>query len=122
MAIEKFFLEGEKYLDEGDTVQASEKLYKAVEEGIKLLARKQNLPEYEQAEKDGRWQSKLLVRAAGRLARDLERREIRDAWLRAFHLHVWGFHECALGIEDIRQDLPSIRWLVNYAKGKIDLI
>jgi hypothetical protein len=109
-------------------VQASEKLYKAVEECIKILAEKQRLPEYEEARREGRWWSKLLARAAGRLARDLGRKEIKDAWARAFNLHTWGFHERALCrgggkpspvLEDAEQDIPYVEWLVNYVKENL---
>jgi len=117
--IEQFLAEGRRYVNKGDPVQASEKLYKAVEECIKVLAEKQRLPEYEEARREGRWWSKLLARAAGRLARDLGRKEIKDAWARAFNLHTWGFHERALLVEDAEQDIPYVEWLVNYVKENL---
>jgi len=72
----------------GDAIQASEKLYKAVEECIKVLAERYELPEYEEAKMDGRWRAHLLGRAARRLVRDLMRDEITDAWANAFEIHV----------------------------------
>jgi Tfp pilus assembly protein PilF len=36
--IEKYLEEGVKYLERNDSVQASEKLYKAAEEAVKVLA------------------------------------------------------------------------------------
>lgn len=114
--IEKFLFEGKEYIRRGDPTQASEKIYKVVEECIKLLAERENLPEYVEAEREGRWRSRLLVKAAGRLARDLRKREIKDAWARAFNVHVWGFHENVLGVEDVEQDIPYVEWLINYVK------
>lgn len=118
--IERFLTEGREYISKGDPVQASEKLYKAVEECIKVLAEKQGLPEYEEARREGRWWSKLLARAAGRLARDLKRKEIENAWARAFNLHTWGFHECALLVEDAEQNTPYVEWLVNYTEEALN--
>jgi hypothetical protein len=95
---------------------ASKKLYKAVEESIKVLAERHKLSEYDEAEKDGRWRSYLLVRAARKLATDLKKKEIGDAWARAFNIHVWGFHEGKLDAEDIKPDVPYVEWLVNFVK------
>ena len=66
---EKAFREAENRLSKGDSVQASEKLYKAVEEYIKLLAQLYRLPEYEKAKGEGRWWTGLLGRAARRLSK-----------------------------------------------------
>jgi hypothetical protein len=118
--IEKFFAEGKEYIEKDDPVQASEKLYKVVEECIKLLAEKENLPEHEEFKKEGRWWSRLLARTASTLAQRLGEDGIGDAWARAFNLHIWGFHEKALGIEHITPDIPYVEWLVNYTKAKVD--
>jgi hypothetical protein len=115
-SIERFLAESREYVERDDPVQASEKIYKAVEECIKALAEKQRLPEFEEARREGRWWSKLLARAAGRLARDLKKKEIEDVWARAFNLHIWGFHECALLVEDAEQNIPYAEWLLNYTK------
>lgn len=114
--IEKTLAEGKEYISKGEPVQASEKLYKAVEESIKLLAQKQGLPEYEEAQREGRWWSRLLSRAARRLTRELGEERIVNAWTHAFDLHTWGFHECSLKVEDVEQDIPHVGWLVNYVK------
>jgi hypothetical protein len=53
-SIERFLAEGRGYVEKGDPVQASEKIYKAVEECIKALAEKQRLPEFEEARREGR--------------------------------------------------------------------
>jgi len=52
---EKYFREAQDYLGRGDSVQASEKMYKVVEECIKALAQLYNLPEYKKAIKESRW-------------------------------------------------------------------
>jgi hypothetical protein len=116
----RFVDEAKEYIAEGDAIQASEKLYKAVEECIKLLAERHKLPEYDEAGKDGRWRSYLLGRAAGRLADDLGKKEIEDAWARAFNIHVWGFHEGKFGVEEIKRNIPYVEWLCNYTKGILD--
>jgi hypothetical protein len=116
MDISKFVEQGKEYIAKGDAVQASEKLYKAVEESIKFLAEKYKLPEYERVEEDGRWKTYLLDQASGRLADNLKKREIEDAWSRAFRVHVWGFHEGKFSIEDIKRHVPYVEWLVNYVK------
>lgn len=46
---EKYFREAVELLEKGDPVQASEKLYKAAEECIKILACLENLDEYRRA-------------------------------------------------------------------------
>ena len=116
MEISRFVDESKEYIAKGDAIQASEKLYKAVEECIKVLARRYNLPEYEEAEKDGRWKGYLLGRAARKLARDLKQKEIEDIWARAFNIHVWGFHEGKYEVEDIEPSLPYVEWLVDFVK------
>jgi hypothetical protein len=115
--ISPFVDEGKEYIAKGDAMQASEKLYKAVEECIKVLAEKHKLPEYEKAEKDGRWRSYLLAQAAGRLADELKKKEIEDVWARAFNIHVWGFHEGKFGVEEIKRNIPCVEWLVNFVKS-----
>jgi hypothetical protein len=116
--IPRFVKESKEYIAKGDAMQASEKLYKAVEECIKLLAEKHKLPKYAEAGKDGRRSSYLLVWAARKLASDLKKNEIEDTWARAFNIHVWGFHEGKLDVEDIKPDVPYMEWLVDFVKGK----
>ncbi len=62
---ERYLAEMDEYLRKGDAVQASEKAYKAAEEVIKALAEKFNIPEYQEAVREGRWFTYLLTRAAG---------------------------------------------------------
>lgn len=116
--ISQFVAEGKEYIAKGDAVQASEKLYKAVEECIKVLAERYRIPEYEKAEKDGRWRSYLLGKAAGRLSDNLKEKEIGNAWARAFEIHVWGFHEGKYGVEEIKRNVPYVEWIVNFVKDQ----
>ena len=116
--ISRFVDEGKEYIAKGDAIQASEKLYKAVEECVKVLVERHKLPEYEEAERDGRWKSYLLGQAARKLAKDLKERRIGEAWAKAFEIHVWGFHESRYGVEDIEQDVPYVEWLVGYVKDQ----
>jgi len=49
---ERFLAEGRELIDE-NPVQASEKLYKAAEEAVKVLAIALKLPEADEAKRDG---------------------------------------------------------------------
>lgn len=106
-------------LRRGDPVQASEKLYKAVEECIKVLACLEGLEECAVARREGRWWTRLLSRAARRLARALGEPLILEAWGQAYDLHVHGFHEHALDVEDVEQGLPAAERLVSYVRGRL---
>lgn len=50
---EKYMAEALEYLNKGDAIQASEKVYKVAEEVVKALAEKYNLAEYQQSLKEG---------------------------------------------------------------------
>ena len=72
MTIAEYMLErAREELKRGNPIQASEKLYKAVEECIKTLACLEGLEECERARREGQWWTKLLSRAASKLARKL---------------------------------------------------
>jgi hypothetical protein len=116
---EKYFVEARKYVEKGDAVQASEKMYKVVEECIKALAQYYNMPEHEVAIKEGRWWTQLLGKAARGLSRTLNEPKITDVWARAYDIHVWGFHESKYTIEDVKEDIKHIDWLLNYVKQKV---
>lgn len=118
--IKKSLGEGKEYLNKGDSVQASEKLYKAVEECLKLVAKQRGIPEYEEAEKEGRWWSRLLARAAMRLSHELGAGKIEVVWAKASDLHVWGFHERALSVAHIEPHLPYVEWLLGCTKEILD--
>ena len=111
------FLEGARgYVERGDAVQASAKLYKVAEECVKALATKFNAPELEESRRRGRWMTWLLGRAARTLAEKLGEPKIEFIWGVAYDLHVWGFHEAKYGVDMVRVDVPHLEWLLNHAK------
>jgi predicted choloylglycine hydrolase len=112
------YLASKEYIGKGDAAQASEKMYKVVEECIKALAQHYNMPEHEVAVKEGMWWTQLLGKAARGLSRTLNEPRITDVWARAYDIHVWGFHESKYTIEDINEDTKHIDWLLNYVKQK----
>jgi hypothetical protein len=116
---EKYLAEAKEYLAKGDAVQASEKLYKVVEECIKALAELYDTPEHREAAREGRWWAQLLGKAARRLARELNEPRITDAWSRAYDVHVWGFHEAKYTVEDVKEDVGYVEWLLNYVKQRV---
>jgi len=113
---EHFFEEAEKYIEIGDTAQASEKLYKVAEECIKALAQRYRVPELGEAAKRGRWDTLILGKMATKLAQQLGDERIRTAWAYAYEIHVWGFHEAKYGIDIVKQTLPYVEWLLQYTK------
>jgi len=116
---ERYLAEAEEHLAKGDAVQASEKLYKVVEECIKALAELYDTPEHREAAREGRWWAQLLGKAARRLARELNEPRITDAWSRAYDVHVWGFHEAKYTVEDVKEDVGYVEWLLNYVKQRV---
>jgi len=113
---ERFLEEAKKYIEQNDAVQASEKLYKVAEECIKALAQRYRVPELGEAAKRGKWDTWILGKAATRLAQQLGEERIKAAWSYAYEIHVWGFHEAKYGIDIVKQTLPHIEWLLQYAK------
>lgn len=113
---EKYLSEASEYLERGDAVQASEKLYKVAEECIKALAELLGVPEAEKARNLGRWFTWLLDKACRRATVLLGEPRIKHAWDAAYSLHVRGFHEAKLDVDDVRLDLPHIKWLLEFAK------
>lgn len=109
--------EANEYIKKGNASQASEKIYKVVEECIKFLSEKNNIPEYEEAKKEGRWWAHLLGRAASKLTKKLNENKINETWSIAYNLHVWGFHENKYGIEDVEPGLPYAKWFFDYIKN-----
>jgi len=114
-----FFEEANRYLEKGDTVQASEKLYKVVEECIKVLAKVFNIPQVEEVKRRGKWDTWLLGMASTDLSKILKEDRIRLAWKDAYDIHVWGFHEAKYRMEDVKAALPLTEWLLNFAKQAI---
>jgi hypothetical protein len=109
--IKHLFIEAERYLARGDAVQSSEKLYKAAEECVKTLSERFNLPEVKDAEERGRWTVTLLERVVRKLS-DKIGIDIQLGWDAANHLHIWGFHEAKLEIEDVKARIPLIKRLI----------
>jgi hypothetical protein len=108
--IERLFGVAAGYLEKGDAVQSSEKLYKVAEECVKALAERFNLFEVKEAEEKGRWTVTLLEKAVGKLADKLGM-EVEVGWVEANYLHIWGFHEVKLDAEDVKRRVPMIRRL-----------
>ncbi len=108
------FNEGVEFANKGDVVQASEKLYKAVEEAIKALAMAKNLEEAREALSKGRWTVALLDNAVSKLGDVVER-----AWDAAYFLHVNGFHEVRINIEQVRRRIPYIRSLIDELRDEV---
>ena len=110
----RYMMEAEDYLRKGDAVQASEKTYKVAEEVIKALAEKFNLPEYQQALKEGRWYTYLLSKAVSTLSSRLGDKIIKG-WGSAYLLHVWGFHEAKLEVDDIVPYVNAVKEMLEEA-------
>ena len=117
---EKNLAEAKELIAKGDPVQASEKLYKAVEECIKALAEKLRAPQLEAARKRGRWDTWLLGQAATDLSKRLGEERVKYAWAAAHDVHVWGLHEAKYRVEDAEATLPLAEWLLSYAKKVLE--
>ncbi|ADN49786.1 PaREP1 family protein [Vulcanisaeta distributa] len=111
----KFITEARERLNTGDSIQASEKAYKAAEEVVKALAEKFNIPEYQQAIKEGRWYTHQLSSAASKLSRTLGN-WVLNGWSSAYLLHVWGFHEAKLSADDIVGYVNEVERMVKEAE------
>ena len=114
--VERYLDEGRKYVEQGDPVQASEKLYKAAEEAVKLLAKRFALPECEGAESRGGWTATLLFSAVRGLSEKVNP-QVANWWHAAWLLHVEGFHEARLSIEEVGFRVKFIEELVRFAEG-----
>ncbi|ABL89082.1 PaREP1/PaREP8 domain containing family protein [Pyrobaculum islandicum DSM 4184] len=116
---ERFLAEAEQYVERGDAVQASEKLYKAVEECVKALAEELGVEALGEVRRRGRWDTWLLGRAAREAAERLGEDRVRLAWKDAYDIHVWGFHEAKYDVRDVKAALPLARWLVEFVKSRV---
>ena len=111
----KKFLEDGLKLIEADPVQASEKLYKAAEEALKVLVLKHELKEIiEKVEKRGRWKAEDFFEAVSML-RQVYGDDIRRLWSTAWELHVWGFHEAKATNKYVKERAEDVRKLVELA-------
>ena len=97
-------------------MQASEKLYKAVEEAVRTIAIALKLSETEEAVNRERWATRLLESVVINIMRRLGLDELYHWWGSAYKLHVDGFHEAKLKSDDIRLRLKDVEALVNLAK------
>lgn len=79
--IKKFLQEAKDYIGEDDFIQSSEKLYKIVDDGIKLLAREKRTKEYRRVirSKSKRWHTNLLENASYTLSSILNNKLIKKA-------------------------------------------
>ncbi|MCC6024435.1 MAG: PaREP1 family protein [Thaumarchaeota archaeon] len=112
---ERFLAEGRELIDK-DPVQASERLYKAAEEAVKIIAIALKLPEADEAARRSRWTIGLLEDAVMNIMRILKVDELYRWWDSAYKLHVNGFHEARLRSYDVRLRLGDVKASVNLAK------
>jgi hypothetical protein len=91
--------EAEEFLRRGDTVQASEKYYKAAEEAIKILALALNLEILDSVKKEG-WSLKFLNRAVYQISKFLGE-DIIEYW------------NSATAIYTVNLDLETLELLAN---------
>jgi len=116
----RYLEEGEKLIDI-DVVQASEKLYKAVEEAVKAFAKHLDMKEILAKVKErGRWtvtdHEKVVRASAKRIDRD-----VLIGWGEANYLHVWGFHEAKLDADAVRTRLPYIKRIIEILEKVVSL-
>jgi sulfatase maturation enzyme AslB (radical SAM superfamily) len=107
----KYFEEGKNLVDK-DSVQASEKLYKAAEEIVKMLTMYFNLSDVlENVKKRGRWTVAELERAVEAISERFGEWFI-GAWDIAWALHVGGFHEAKLDSKAVKVRLPYLERMI----------
>jgi exonuclease VII small subunit len=111
-----------KYLEEGkslvdrDSVQASEKLYKAAEEVVKALTVHFNLESVlRDVERSGRWSVAKLEEAVEAISERVGE-WFRHSWDSAWVLHVWGFHEAKLNSKAVKLRLPDVEKMISEAQ------
>ena len=114
--IREFLDEGKNYIASGDSIHASEKLYKAAEEAVKSLSQTYGNGVWDEVQEKGRWTSPLLFKAVVQIARILKNEDIRHYWNTAWTLHVEGFHEGRLDIDYIKEETKDIEKLVKLAE------
>ena len=110
------FLEEGKSFVEKNPVQASEKLYKAAEESVKLLALYLGISDVlAQVRQRNRWTVTDLEKAVEAISQKLGD-WFMASWDTAWALHVWGFHEAKFDSEAVKIRLPYIEKIVEEAK------
>ncbi|MCW3134711.1 MAG: PaREP1 family protein [Methanophagales archaeon] len=110
--VKRFLNEGKELLEKDELVQACEKIYKAAEDAMKILAKEYTPEVYDVAEKNGKWLASLL-REAVRKIEDRLGEDVGRGWYAAWFLHVEGFHERRLSKEDITWGLKHVKKLVD---------
>ena len=116
----KYLSEAEEYLSKGDIVLSSEKAYKVAEELVKALAEKFNLPEYQQAVREGRWYTYSLTNAVAKLSLKLGD-WVKIGWNSAYILHVWGFHEGKLDLDTVKVMMSDIKKMLEEAEKSLEI-
>jgi len=102
-------LDADELLSRGDVVQASEKYYKAVEEGIKLLTRKYELNDIlSRVKEKGFWDVKDLDDAVYELSKMLNKKEIIEYWESAILII-----NASLYPEDLREEAKKVKEFVS---------
>ncbi|MFP3215920.1 MAG: PaREP1 family protein [Vulcanisaeta sp.] len=119
---EKYLEEAREYIAKGGAIQASEKMYKVVEECIKALTETLNTPETQEARKNGRWFTWLLGEAAKSIADRLSEPVVLEAWAVAYDIHVWGFHEAKYGVDRVMVGLKYVEQLLNLTRRVLDRV
>jgi hypothetical protein len=110
------FLEEGKNFIEKNPVQASEKLYKAAEESVKLLTLHLGISDaLSQVKQRDRRTVTDLEKAVETISKKLGD-WFGEAWDRAWALHVWGFHEAKFDSEAVKIRLPYVERIVEEAK------
>jgi len=61
-----------------------------------------------EAENEGRWTTSLLDKAALKLGEEIAR-----AWEAAFFLHVNGFHEATITVDEVTSRTPLIKKVID---------
>jgi flavodoxin len=114
-----FLLREATRLVNGDPVQGAEKLYKVAEECIKQLA-EIKLPKYRGYSANGKWRYGSLGEAANDLSQ-IYGDYVINGWDAAKELHVEGFHENRLTIEEVRSRVQKIVDLFELTKGELNI-
>jgi hypothetical protein len=113
---ERYLEEAREYIAKGGAIQASEKMYRIVEECVKALAKALNTPEAQEARRNGRWFTWLLGEAAKSVADRLGESVVLEAWAVAYDIHVWGFHEAKYGVDRVMVGLKYVEQLLNLTR------
>ncbi|RLE57240.1 MAG: superfamily I DNA and RNA helicase and helicaseubunit [Thermoprotei archaeon] len=115
----RYLHEAEKLLGKGDPVEASEKLYKVVEECVKALAEVHELEEYRKSLEVGKWNVARLESASRKLA-EIYGDDVYITWKIAYEkLHIRGFHERELAPNEVKEEIPRVGMLLAIIKDLV---